>query len=78
VNAKCLWSALAAAAALAGCAGMTPHRIEEVVVRQEVEAAGFKFVAAADFLHNPDDPREATSSRAAFRVDAFVPKFVKP
>ncbi|MBI5911706.1 MAG: class I SAM-dependent methyltransferase [Betaproteobacteria bacterium] len=63
----------------AGVSGSkTLHRIEEVVVRQEVEAAGFKFVAAADFLRNPDDPREATSSRAAFRVDAFVLKFVKP
>ena len=63
----------------AGVSGSkTLHRIEEVVVRQEVEAAGFKLVAAADFLRNPDDPREATSSRAAFRVDAFVLKFVKP
>ncbi len=34
--------------------------------------------AAADFLRNPDDPREATSSRATIRVDAFVLKFVKP
>ena len=63
----------------AGVSGSkTLHRIEEAVVRQEVEAAGFKLVAAADFLRNPDDPREATSSRAAFRVDAFVLKFVKP
>ena len=63
----------------AGVSGSkTLHRIEEAVVRQEVEAAGFKFIAAADFLRNPDDPREATSSRAAFRVDAFVLKFVKP
>jgi predicted methyltransferase len=47
-------------------------------VRQEVEAAGFRFVAAADFLRNPDDPRDATSSRSPIRVDAFVLKFVKP
>jgi predicted methyltransferase len=59
-------------------AGPTLHRIDEALVRQEVEAAGFKFVAAADFLRNPDDPREATSSRATFRVDAFALKFVKP
>ena len=58
--------------------GKTLHRIDEALVRQEVEAAGFKFVAAADFLRNPDDTREATSSRATFRVDAFVLKFVKP
>jgi predicted methyltransferase len=56
----------------------TLHRIEETVVRQEVEAAGFKFVAAADFLRNPDDPRDATSSRSTVRVDEFVLKFVKP
>jgi len=56
----------------------TLHRIDEALVRQEVEAAGFRFVAAADFLRNPDDPRDATSSRATFRVDAFVLKFVKP
>jgi predicted methyltransferase len=56
----------------------TLHRIEEAVVRQEVEAAGFKFVAAADFLRNPDDPRDATSSRSPIRVDEFVLKYVKP
>ena len=56
----------------------TLHRIDEAVVRQEVEAAGFKFVAAADFLRNPDDPRDATSSRATIRVDAFLLKFAKP
>ena len=56
----------------------TLHRIDEALVRQEVEAAGFKFVAAADFLRNPDDPCDATSSRSPIRVDAFVLKFVKP
>lgn len=58
-------------------ASRTLHRIEETVVRQEVEAAGFKFVAAADFLRNADDPRDATSFRSTVRVDAFVLKFVK-
>jgi predicted methyltransferase len=59
-------------------ASKTLHRIDEALVRQEVETAGFRFVAAADFLRNPDDPREATSSRSPIRVDAFVLKFVKP
>ncbi len=58
--------------------GKTLHRIDEALVRREVEAAGFLFAAAADFLRNPDDPREATSSRATFRVDAFALKFVRP
>lgn len=56
----------------------TLHRIDETVVRQEVEAAGFKFVASADFLRNPDDPRDTSSLRATIPVDAFVLKFVKP
>ena len=59
-------------------AGKTLHRIDEALVRQEVEAAGFQFVASADFLRNPDDPRDATSSRATIRVDAFALKFAKP
>jgi predicted methyltransferase len=59
-------------------ASKTLHRIDEALVRQEVETAGFRFVAAADFLRNPDDPRDATSSRSPIRVDAFVLKFVKP
>jgi predicted methyltransferase len=56
----------------------TLHRIDEAVLRQEVEAAGFKFVASADFLRNPDDPRDTSSLRATIPVDAFVLKFVKP
>jgi predicted methyltransferase len=28
------------------------------VLREEIEAAGFKLVAEADFLRNPDDPRD--------------------
>ena len=59
-------------------ASKTLHRIDEALVRQEVETAGFRFVAATDFLRNPDDPRDATSSRSPIRVDAFVLKFVKP
>jgi predicted methyltransferase len=56
----------------------TLHRIDEAALRQEVEAAGFKFVASADFLRNPDDPRDTSSLRATIPVDAFVLKFVKP
>lgn len=54
------------------------HRIEEAVLRQEVEAAGFRFVASADFLRNPDDPRDTLVFRSPVRVDEFVLKFVKP
>src|SRR5882724_398852 len=41
----------------------TLHRIEESVVRQEIEAAGFKLVEEANFLRNPEDPREAAVFR---------------
>lgn len=68
----------AAKAGADASAGKTLHRIDEALVRKEVEAAGFQFLAAADFLRNPDDPRDATSARATFPVDRFVLKFVKP
>ena len=54
------------------------HRIEERVVREEVEAAGFRLAASADFLRNPGDPREASVFKNPVRNDEFVLKFVKP
>jgi predicted methyltransferase len=61
----------------------TLHRIEEKVLRQEVEAAGFKLVATADFLRNPADARDwSASPRTAGErrgtSDRFVLKFAKP
>jgi predicted methyltransferase len=56
----------------------TLHRIEEKDLRSEIEAAGFRFVAEADFLHNPADPRTVSAPRASVPVDEFVLKFVKP
>jgi predicted methyltransferase len=54
------------------------HRIEESTLRAEVEAAGFKLVAEADFLRNPGDMRDAIVFRPQTPVDEFVLKFVKP
>jgi predicted methyltransferase len=54
------------------------HRIEESVLRREVEAAGFRLAAEATFLRNPDDPREEMVFRLKVPVDNFVLKFVKP
>lgn len=54
------------------------HRIEESAVRKEVEAAGFRFVEAADFLRNPADPRELSVFKNTVPNDEFVLKFVKP
>ena len=59
------------------------HRIDEQVVRAEIEHAGFEFVTEAAFLRNPSDtrdwndsPREAGERRGT--SDRFVLKFRKP
>lgn len=68
-----------AAKAGAGVSGSkTVHRIEEAVLKREVEAAGFRFVAEADFLRNPGDTREERVFALKIPVDNFVVKFVKP
>ena len=54
------------------------HRIEEALLRREVEAAGFRLAAQADFLRHPEDPRDAIVFRPKVPVDEFVLKFVKP
>jgi predicted methyltransferase len=56
----------------------TLHRIEEKVLREEIEAAGFKLVAEADFLRNPDDPRDTRVFQPTIPVDEFVLKYRKP
>lgn len=56
----------------------TLHRIEESVERAELEAAGFKLVAEAQFLRHPDDPRDTPFFKATVPVDQFVLKFQRP
>jgi predicted methyltransferase len=56
----------------------TLHRVEEVFVRREVEAAGFRFVASAPFLRNPADRRDRETPDPPQPKDEFVLKFVKP
>jgi predicted methyltransferase len=56
----------------------TLHRIEESTLRQEVEAAGFKLVAEADFLRHPEDPRDTNVNQNKDPHDEFVLKFQKP
>src|SRR5262249_5052346 len=58
--------------------GKLYHRIAEETVRAELEAAGFRLTASADFLRNPDDPRTAIVFRSPIKVDEFVLKFAKP
>jgi predicted methyltransferase len=54
------------------------HRIEESVLRREVQAAGFTLDAKGDFLRHPEDPRDAVVFRPKVPVDEFVLRFVKP
>ena len=68
----------AAKAGVGVSASKSLHRIEEIVLRREVEAAGFRFVAEADFLRNPADPREERVFALKIPVDNFVLKFVRP
>jgi len=61
----------------------TLHRVDEDLVRKEVEAAGFKLAAEGSFLRHPEDARDWNPSpRAAGerrgQSDRFVLKFVKP
>ena len=61
----------------------TLHRIEEKVVRAEIEAAGFQLAAVASFLRNPSDARDWSASDEAPKErrgtsDRFVLKYVKP
>ncbi len=58
--------------------GNTTHRIEESVVKREVEAAGFKLVGEGNFWRHPEDTRDANVFRAPTPVDEFVLKFEKP
>jgi len=56
----------------------TLHRIEEITLRQELEAAGFHVAAEGSFWRNPDDPHDFPSYRPTVPVDNFVLKFQKP
>ena len=61
----------------------TLHRIDESVVRQQVEAAGFHFVRADDSLRNPADTRDWNASPMAAKEkrgtsDRFIFVFEKP
>ena len=58
--------------------GKSLHRIDEAVVRKELEAAGFKFVAEGDFWRVPGDTHDFSSLRPPSPVDGFVLKYQKP
>jgi predicted methyltransferase len=58
--------------------GKSLHRIDESIVRREVEAAGFKLVAEGNFWRNHEDTRDFSTQRPTGPVDNFVLKFQKP
>jgi peptidyl-dipeptidase Dcp len=56
------------------------HRIDEQLVRDEVQSAGFRLVGESDFLRNPDDPRDWNADSSVNKThtqDRFALKFVK-
>jgi predicted methyltransferase len=56
----------------------TLHRIEDNVLRTELQAAGFRLIGEADFLRNPQDKRDVLVFKSPVPVDEFVLKFQKP
>ena len=58
--------------------GKTLHRIAEKTLRDEIEAAGFVFVADANFLRRPEDTRTNIVFKNPTPNDEFVLKFRKP
>jgi predicted methyltransferase len=58
--------------------GRSLHRIDEAVVLAEVRQAGFVLEGEGNFLRNPADPRDQTSTGSAIPTDKFALRFVKP
>ena len=58
----------------------TLHRIDPLLVKKEVEAAGFVFDGESDVLRNPADPHTAKVFDKSIRghTDQFVYRFRKP
>ena len=58
----------------------TLHRIDEAVVKKEVEAAGFRLIGTSNALRNPKDTRTLKVFDPAIRghTDQFILKFRKP
>ena len=58
----------------------TTHRIDEALVKSQVEAAGFKFEGESNVLRNPGDDRKLTvfDKKIQGHTDQFILKFRKP
>lgn len=70
----------AAAAGAGATVTRTLHRIEPVVVKDEVTAAGFKLVRTSDVLANPGDAHTTQNAETSIRghTDRFIMVFQKP
>jgi predicted methyltransferase len=58
--------------------GKTLHRIDEAVVRSELQQAGFVLQSEGDFLRNPADSRTESSNEPKVPTDKFALRFVRP
>jgi predicted methyltransferase len=69
-----------AAKAHAGYSAERLHRIDEDIVKQEVQRAGFVLASESDILRNPADDRSLLVFNPAIRgnTDQFLLKFIKP
>ena len=56
----------------------TLYRIDEQLVVEEVERAGFELVETADFLRAPQDTRDWEVWKRGYATDRFALKFQKP
>jgi predicted methyltransferase len=54
------------------------HRIDAAIVRQQLEAVGFRYVGESKVLHNPADARTAPPFGLQGKSDKFLLKFRKP
>jgi predicted methyltransferase len=63
-----------------GYASLPLHRIDEALIKREIEAAGFKLEAESDLLRNPADDRRSNVFSPAIRgkTDQFLMRFRKP
>jgi predicted methyltransferase len=56
----------------------TLHRIDPALVKQEVEAVGFKLVGSSNALHNTSDDHTQRVFTMVDHTDEFILKFRKP
>ena len=56
----------------------TLHRIDQSIVLDELQKAGFRLEQESNFLRNPSDPRNQTYFEMEIPTDKFAFRFLKP